>query len=67
MTEQEKEVLAECLTDAVKCSSNLVYESLSILFENMAKHPELNLQQVLVAIAAALKMLAKEDEKGEQK
>lgn len=61
MAEQEKKVFVECLTDAVKASSNLVYETLSMLFEKMAKHPELNLQEVLVAMATALKMITKEN------
>ena len=58
MTEKEKEVLAECFQDTVKCSTNLIYESLALLFETMALHPELSLQQVLAAMSMAMKKLA---------
>lgn len=62
MTEQEKKVLIEGLTSSVKCSTNIIYESLALLFEEMSKHPELTLQQFLISMAFTLKRLAKENE-----
>lgn len=61
MTEQEKKVLVECLTSSINFSVNTIYESLALLFEEMSKHPELTLQQVLTGMALALKQLTKEN------
>lgn len=63
MTEQEKQVLAKCFSDSITCATDIVYESLSLLFERMAKHPELSLQEILIAMSLALKKLQeKKDE-----
>ena len=68
MTEQEKKVIAECLTDSIRCATDTVYESLSIMFETMAKHPEYTLQEVLTAMSIGLKMLiSKKENKDEQR
>ncbi len=61
MTEQEKKSLIECLTSSIKCSVDTIYESLALLFEEMSKHPELTLQQVLIGMAITLKQLTKEN------
>lgn len=61
MTELEKKILLECLTSSVKCSVNTIYESLALLFEEMSKHHELTLQQVLIGMSITLKRLAKEN------
>ena len=65
MTEQEKNILTECIMDSVKFTTNTIYEGLAMLFEEMAKHPELSLQQVLLAMSTTLKKIAKESEKSE--
>lgn len=63
MTEQEKNFLLESLVDAVKCSTNTVFESLAILFKEMASHPELTLQQVLLCMSISLEKLNKGEKK----
>ena len=57
MTEQEKKIFIDCLIDTVNCTTDTVYESLALLFEEMAKHPELTLQQTLIAMSTSLKMI----------
>ena len=59
MTEQEKQVLIECMQDTANCAINTVYGSLALLFETISKHPELSLQEVLIAMSLALKELEK--------
>jgi len=60
MTEQEREVLTEAFRNVIKCSNGIIYETLALLFEEIAKHPELTLQQVLVTISMSLRKLAEE-------
>ena len=60
MNEQEKKLILELLSDTIESATTLVFESIAMLFEEMAKHPELNLQQVLIAMSIALKSLIKE-------
>lgn len=65
MTQEEKELITKCITGGVECAVDCVYETLSLLFEEISKHPELNLQQTLLAISIGLKTLADKKEKEE--
>lgn len=57
MTQQEKNVICDMLFDSVDCATNTVYESLALLFDTMAKHPEFTLQEVLIGMSMGLRML----------
>jgi len=63
MTQEEKELIIECIADGAKCATDCIYETLSMLFEEMSKHPELNLQETLLAISMGLKALVVKKEK----
>ena len=66
MTQKEEELIQKCIVGGVKCATDCVYETLSMLFEEMSKHPELNLQQTLLAISIGLKGLVDKEEKGNE-
>ena len=57
MTEQEKKVLMECMGDSMDCTLDIVYETFAMLFETMAKHPSLSLQQMFLQMAITLRKL----------
>ena len=61
ITEQQKEFFIKSLCDAIKCSTNTVFETLSLLFAEMAKHNELSLQDILITMSISLKKLSEEN------
>ena len=62
MTEIEKEILRDCLTECVSTTTNIVYETLAMLFKtvaetNIKQGRQMTAEQVLLVLSEGLKYL----------